>query len=82
LLVGKTDSSGTFERNQFQQHLFGSGNKSLTAYYDEVSYGQFRLLGTAYGWYSLVDAVKYELIDSLSANELVINTVTFGGQGY
>ena len=54
LMVNFGDTDTTYDRADFEQVLFGSGNGSLKEYYREVSYGTFSVApGTSgvSGWY-------------------------------
>ncbi len=51
ILSDFSDLAGQFSANTFQDHLFDNNpTGTMTEYYDEISYGQFDLSGTVYGW--------------------------------
>jgi M6 family metalloprotease-like protein len=53
LLGDFPDVSGTFLSSTFQNHLFDDNpTGTLTEYYSEISYGNFNLTGTVYGWFT------------------------------
>ncbi len=54
VLLGQfTDLSGTFGTQTFQDLLFDNNpTGTLTDYYQEVSYGQFNVTGTVFGWFT------------------------------
>ncbi len=54
VLLGQyTDNPGTFTVQNFQNLLFDNNpSGTLTAYYNEISYGQFNLTGKVHGWYT------------------------------
>jgi M6 family metalloprotease-like protein len=55
-----SDNANIFSSAQFQTNLFGANpTGSMTAYYNEVSYGQFSLSGTVYGPYTAAQTQAY-----------------------
>lgn len=54
VLLGQyTDLSGVFATSDFQNLLFDNNpDGTLTDYYNEISYGQFNVTGTVYGWFT------------------------------
>lgn len=60
ILGGFSDISGTFTKEQFQDHLFGNNpSGSMNEYYTEISGGQFNLTGTVFGWYAADQTKSY-----------------------
>ncbi|MGH7596725.1 MAG: M6 family metalloprotease domain-containing protein [bacterium] len=61
VLLGQySDNAGTFTVQNFQNLLFDNNpSGTLTAYYNEVSYGQFTLTGKVYGWFTSDQARNY-----------------------
>ncbi len=61
ILLGQySDASGQFSVNDFQNLLFDSNpNGSMTNYYNQISYGQFNLTGTVYGWFTADQNMNY-----------------------
>lgn len=53
VLLGQySDSLGTFTTQDFDDLLFNNNpTGTMSDYYQEVSYGQFNLTGTVYGWF-------------------------------
>ena len=61
VLVGDySDNAQIFTQNDFQQLLFGTNpTGSLTDYFDQVSYNQLHLTGTAYGPFEAAETQAY-----------------------
>ena len=55
-----SDKVGTHAAANLQAELFGSWpTGTMTDYYDEISYGQFQVTGSVYGWYRLPQTMSY-----------------------
>jgi len=55
LFINFPDQAETFKSSEFNSHLFSSNPaspRSLTDYYDEISYGNFHLTGETVGWFT------------------------------
>lgn len=51
VLADFKDNTGQISAATFQDHLFDNNpTGTMTDYYDEISYGQFSISGTVYGW--------------------------------
>jgi len=50
LLVDFEDNQHTYMTSDFRELLFSEEGKSMKSYYQEVSYGKFKLEGEVYGW--------------------------------
>ncbi|MBW7995414.1 MAG: M6 family metalloprotease domain-containing protein [Candidatus Glassbacteria bacterium] len=61
VILGRySDASVTHNAAEFTALLFGENpTGSLSDYYDEISYGQFRLTGKVYGWFDLDNPQSY-----------------------
>jgi len=61
ILLGQfADSTGSFSTQDFQNLLFDNNpTGTLTQYYNEVSYGQFSVTGTVYGWFTADQGQAY-----------------------
>ncbi len=59
ILINFADTSTTYTPSEFDTLLFGTGNKSMKDYYDEVSYGNFSLNGSIAGWYTAANNHDY-----------------------
>src|SRR5574341_112907 len=61
VLLGQySDNAGNFTVQNFQNLLFDNNlSGTLTAYYKEVSYGQFNLTGKVYGWFTSDQSRSY-----------------------
>jgi immune inhibitor A len=61
VLLGQySDNAGTFTVQNFQNLLFDNNpTGTLTAYYNEISYGQLNLTGKVYGWFTSDQARRY-----------------------
>jgi M6 family metalloprotease-like protein len=62
MMINFNDTATTYDAADFENLLFGSGNDSMKAYYEEVSYGAFTITpGTAgvTGWYTAANAMAY-----------------------
>ncbi len=62
ILVNFNDTTTTYTANDFDALLFGSGNKSMKDYFEEVSYGAFSVsAGPAgvLGWYTASNGHDY-----------------------
>jgi len=68
LLGSYSDMPGSLSVRDFQDHLFSdtTGN-TMTRYFDEVSYGQFRITGKVFGWYRADKPVADYLPSSYAA---------------
>jgi len=55
LLIDFPDNPHTYSREEFQDLLFSENPdnpRSMTDYYNEVSYGKFHIVGDVFGWYT------------------------------
>lgn len=61
ILLGQfADSTGTFSTQDFQNLLFDNNSTgTMTQYYNEISYGQFTITGTVYGWFTADQGQAY-----------------------
>jgi len=61
VLMGDTsDMVGTHATASLEAELFGNWpTGSMTDYYEEISYGQFQVTGSVYGWYRLPQTMSY-----------------------
>ncbi len=64
LLVDFSDKPSIYSKNQIQNLLFSPTANSLTGYYQEVSYGQFTLVGEVYGWFRAPEPYSFYVGDS------------------
>ncbi|KAA3616358.1 MAG: M6 family metalloprotease domain-containing protein [Calditrichaeota bacterium] len=67
LLIGTYSNSAHFySAVQFQNQIFDDNpSGTMVDYYDEISYGQFQLMGQTYGWYSAPQSQAF-YVDSQS----------------
>ncbi|HUS86292.1 MAG TPA: M6 family metalloprotease domain-containing protein, partial [Bacteroidales bacterium] len=60
LLANFPNESNSFSVQDFQNNLFGDNpTGSITDYFDEVSYNQFHVTGTVYGWFTVDNPNTY-----------------------
>ncbi len=60
LLCGTTDRRNSYTNDYFKNHLFANNPLgTMTDYYEEISYGQFRLTGDVHGWFSVSSPLAY-----------------------
>lgn len=62
MMINFNDTATTYDAADFEDLLFGAGNNSMKAYYEEVSYGAFTIApGSAgvTGWYAAANAMSY-----------------------
>ncbi|MFH1070482.1 MAG: M6 family metalloprotease domain-containing protein [Candidatus Glassbacteria bacterium] len=60
LLGNFKDKKGTFSAEAFNNHLFANNpDGTMTTYFNEVSYRQFRLSGDIYGWFETEHPEEY-----------------------
>ncbi len=60
ILSDFNDISGQISASTFQDHLFDNNpTGTMPEYYDEISYGQFALSGTVYGWVGTGQDLSY-----------------------
>ncbi len=70
ILLGQySDTTGTFTVQDFQNLLFDNNpTGTLTEYYNEISYGQFQVTGTVYGWFTADQGQAYYASDNNGLN--------------
>ena len=75
LLGNFSDYKNIQSREEFQEELFGNNPEgSMIDYYREISYGQFQLSGTVYGWFDS-DRDKAYYVDNNNPAEFVSDIV-------
>jgi len=91
LLGNFNDLAGSYSQEDFQNNLFGNNpNGSMIDYYHEISYGQFELSGTVYGWfdsgkdkaYYVDNNVPYEFVrDVVAQADMSVDFSQFDNDG-
>lgn len=62
IMINFNDTVTTYDAADFESLLFGAGNNSMKAYYEEVSYGAFTIApghAGVTGWHTAVNAKTY-----------------------
>ncbi|MBU1651627.1 M6 family metalloprotease domain-containing protein, partial [bacterium] len=62
IFIKYPDQGETFKTSEFNDHLFGShpaAPRSLSDYYEEISYGTFHLTGQTIGWFTAAHDKAY-----------------------
>jgi len=59
ILINFSDTTTDYTAADFNTLFFGTSNKSMRDYYEEVSYGAFSITGTVVGWYSTTNRHDY-----------------------
>ncbi|MCG8606238.1 M6 family metalloprotease domain-containing protein [bacterium] len=61
VLLGEySDNAGTFTAQNFQDLLFDNNSDgTMTEYFNEISYNQFTVTGTAFGWYTADESMSF-----------------------
>lgn len=62
MMINFNDTATTYDAADFEDLLFGAGNNSMKAYYEEVSYGAFTITpgnDGVTGWYTAANTMDY-----------------------
>ena len=78
LLGSFSDRKGSYSVADFQNRFFDNNSSgTITDYFDEVSYGQFKLTGSVFGWFQVDNPSDYYSSNFMDMNAFPTNSTGF-----